>query len=423
MTPARPRFALLVCVLMHIIALLAGCKKDAADSKTQQGGGKRGARPLEFPVEVSKVVSKKVEYEVSAPGTIEAFESVRVTARVAGVIDRVAFVEGEVVKKGQVLVAIEAERYRLAASQAQAQVHKAEATVADVNAGLARREAATEGKPGLIPGEELETYRTKTRTAKADLDQAKEGLKVAQLNLRDSAVRAPIAGIIQTRTVETGQYVQPGTVLATLVRREPLLLRFQVTTLEAPRLKPGMKASFAIREAARPFEATITLVAAAADPTSHLVPVTAEVDAKQAEHWLRPGTFCDVDIHVGDAREKPVVPITAVRPSERGFLVYVIDGNVAHEKQVKLGMHTNDGQVEIREGLEAGETLVVRGAEPLSDGAKVRVVDPNAIPTARPPSSAGPPDAAPSGSAGRRRRGEGEGKGEGKGEGRGGGTP
>src|SRR5690606_5849457 len=112
-------------------------------------------------------------------------------------------------------------------------------------------------------------------TAKADTQVAMEALKVAQLNLRDSAVRAPMGGIIQTRTVETGQFVQAGYVMATLLRKDPMLLRFQVEPSEAPRIKPGMTARFTMRETQRQFTARVTLVAAAADLVTHMVPVTA----------------------------------------------------------------------------------------------------------------------------------------------------
>ncbi len=91
----------------------------------------------------------------------------------------------------------------------------------------------------MIPGEEIESWRTRQRTAEADVAEKKAALAQAELNLRDAYVRAPVAGLIETRRVQTGQYVQPGTVLATLVRREPLLLRFSVPAPEAASLRTG----------------------------------------------------------------------------------------------------------------------------------------------------------------------------------------
>ena len=250
------------------LAVIA-CKKP--DQATPEGGGKRGGRGgggeggVAFAVDLLQVEKKKVDYVVTAPGTIEAFERVQVTARVAGAVDRVAFREGQEVKKGDVLVTIDGERFRLAVNSANAQLEKAQAAQKDVEAQVARREGASEKNPGLIPGEELETYRTKVLTAKADTAVAAEALKVAELNLRDSAVRAPIEGTIQTRTVETGQYVQTGYVMATLLKSDPMLLRFQVEPPEAPRLKPGMSVGFTMRETQRAFTAKVSLVAGAAD--------------------------------------------------------------------------------------------------------------------------------------------------------------
>jgi RND family efflux transporter MFP subunit len=369
------RSLIILGVLIAALVAAPGCKKEEA-AQAAAGRKGRGGKGIEFPVETMVVESSLMDYVVNAPGVIEAFERVQVTARVAGVVDKISFTEGGDVKKDQVLAVIDSRRYALAVSQAKASVEKAEATEADVEKSLARRKAASESNPGLIPGEEIEGYITKGRTARADVNQNRELLKAAQVNLTDSFVRAPIGGVIQSRTVETGQYVQAGTVLATLLQRDPLLLRFQVTTQDAARLKPTLPVTFTLRESTRVYDAKITLVAAAADPKSHLVSVTAEVDDREHKFWVRPGAFAEVKILVGAARAVPLIPQIAVRPSERGFLVYVVENGIAKEKILKLGMHSEDGRVEVKDGLSAGETLVLRGAEPLSDGAKVRVVPP-----------------------------------------------
>ena len=166
-------------------------------------------------------------------GSVEAFENVQMTARVAGVVEKVLFSEGAQVRAGQVLVEIEPQRYNLAVEAAQAAFEKATAARADAEAALKRRETVVRQNPGLITAEELETWRTKVRVAIADGAQAAAALDQAKLNLHDAYVRTPVGGVIQTRTVQTGQYVQPGTILASLLRRDPLLLRFQVPEQDA----------------------------------------------------------------------------------------------------------------------------------------------------------------------------------------------
>jgi membrane fusion protein, multidrug efflux system len=389
-----------------VAALLAilGCGCSKADSSLKQP---KAINKLQYPVQVAPLELRQVRYTVMAPGSIEAFQQVQITARVAGAVDRVAFTEGAEVKQGDVLVVIESERYEVAVGQAKATLAKMEANEKAAEGELARRQGAVTQHPGLVPGTEIATFETSVATSKADVDLAKESLRAAQINLRDAFVRAPFVGIVQSRTVQAGQYLQPGAVLATLLQRDPLLLRFPVSEQDAPRIKTGMIANMNLRESARTYAAKIILVAAGADPTTRLVSVTAEVDDTEHKYWLRPGAFCDVTLSVGDAREAIVVPTIAVQPTENGNVVYIVDDkNVAHPQSVTMGMHTPEGGVEITRGLKPGELLVVRGFEPLTEGAPVKITERTTLQSVElastPPagsSSAAPVSSEPSASA------------------------
>jgi multidrug efflux system membrane fusion protein len=368
---------LIVIAAAALIAAAGACKKEGSGSPAAAGGRGR----VQFPVDVEEVPVRSLVYSVSAVGSVEAFEKVQVTARVSGAVDRVLFAEGEFAKAGQTLVEIETERYRLAVESAQASHEKAEASKADAEAGLKRRETVTTQNPGLIPGEEVETWRTKVLTAASDVAEKRSALNQAKLNLRDAFVKAPISGVIQTRTVQTGQFVQTGTVLATLVRRDPLLLRFRVPERDAARIKPGQEARFRVREDSREFTAKVVHVAESADDTSRLVDITANIE-DPSDRTLRPGSFAEISVPVASASEAPVIPVSAVRPSERGFLAYVVEGDKAVERILTLGMRSADGRVEVLSGLRGGESLVVRGAEALSNGATVRIGAPAGAPPA-----------------------------------------
>ncbi|MBI2504680.1 MAG: efflux RND transporter periplasmic adaptor subunit [Candidatus Latescibacteria bacterium] len=353
-------------MLLLALGMAAGCGSGPAAQA--QGGRKQ----LQFPVEVAPVEARRVDYRVDAVGSVEAFEVVQVTARVSGVVEQVRFTEGQGVSRNQVLVEIEPDRYRLAVEAARATLAKAQAAQAEAQASLKRREGAVTQNPGLIPGEELETWRTRVNTAQAEVAQARSALELAELNLHDALVRAPVGGAMQTRTVQTGQYVQPGATLATLVRRDPLLLRFQVPEQDAVSLRPGAEVNFAVRDSQRRYSARITHVAESADLSSRMVAVTAQIDDPERGQ-LRAGAFAQISVPVGESVQAPVVPQIAVRPSERGFLAFVVAENVARERILTLGMRTAEGLVEIRSGLQPGELLVVRGAEALFDGAAVKV--------------------------------------------------
>jgi RND family efflux transporter MFP subunit len=380
-----------VCALS--VALLSGCKNNQAGATA---GGKRGMKQAAFPVEVQRVDLRPQDVVVSAPGVVDAFEHVQVTARVSGVIDKITFVEGQEIKRGHVLANIDSRRYALNVSSAKAALQKSEATAADNEQALKRRQNASETNPGLIPGEEIETYQTKLRTAQADVAQSAEALKLAQLNLDDSNVKAPTEGVIQTRNVETGQYVQAGTIIATLLQREPMLLHFSVSTAEAPRLKVGMPAEFTLKESQQTYNANITLVAGSADAESRLVPVTAQVDADK-KFWLRPGSFAQVQVKLAPQKQFPMIPQAAARPSDRGFLAYVVQGDTAHERVLQLGMHTSDGWVEVKDGLQVGDMLVTKGVEALAEGTKVQTGSAAPGSSAHPAASGDAPAASGSG--------------------------
>ena len=386
MRPPRPFVAPL-----FLLAALAGLSACGAGEPGPAGG--RAARaPMRFPVEVAEVASARVEYTVQAVGSVEAFERVSVTARVAGVVERVRFEEGDGVTPDRVLAEIEPERFRLAVDAAAAELAKAEAAREQARLGLERRRAVNEKNPDLVRAEEVDSWRTQLAAAEADVARARSAAALAELNLRDAFVRAPVSGVVQTRDVETGRYVQPGAVIATLVRRDPLLLRFRVPEAEAGALVPGQAARFTLRgERDVAHAATLTLVAAAADPSDRMVEVLARVDDSTGGE-LRPGAFAEITIPVGAAREAPVVPQTAIRPSEKGFLAFVVEGDVARERVLTLGLRTVDGRVEVREGLAAGERLVVRGAEALSEGVGVAVAEAGAARATAPatPAAKGP---------------------------------
>jgi multidrug efflux system membrane fusion protein len=358
-----------LCIAAVVLGVV-GCKA-TSDSGLKKG---KAVNKLEYPVQVAPIDLRQVNYTVTAPGSIEAFQQVQITARVAGAVDKVSFVEGQEVKQGDLLVAIEPDRYQVAVDQAKVAIDRAVATEKASEAELNRRQQAVAQHPGLVAGEEVEQYATNVATGKADIAAAQQALRVAQLNLRDSYVRAPIPGVIQSRTVQAGQYLQPGAILGTLLQRDPLLLRFGVTEQDAPRLKAGMIANMVMRESTRTYSAKIVLVADSADPSTRLVPVTGEVDDTAHKYWLRPGAFCEVNVPIGDAKQAIVVPSISVQPTATGNVAYTVDDkNIAHLRVVQLGMYTPDGGVEITQGLSAGELLVVEGFEALSEGAPVKI--------------------------------------------------
>ena len=353
-----------------MVGTASACSKDSGAAQGGAGKGAEARGPTAFPVEVVPVEARRVEYTVNAVGSVEAFEQVQITARIAGAVEAVRFVEGDRVKKGAVLIEIEPQRYQIAVRSAEATLERAKASKEDAQRTLARREKML--AEGIASAEEIDSVRTRAATSSAEVSQAQAALSLASLNLRDAYVRAPFEGTIQTRTVRTGQYVQAGTVLATLIQREPLLLRLQIPEHEAVQLKVGTRAHFTVRGMEGTLTAELTHISEAADSATRMVQVVGRIDSPPPP--LRPGAFAEIVIPVGASAEAAVIPQTAVRPSERGFLSFVIEDGKAKERVLKLGMRTAEGHVEVKSGVRPGEVLVVRGAEALKEGATVKVL-------------------------------------------------
>jgi membrane fusion protein (multidrug efflux system) len=173
--------------------------------------------------------------------------------------------------------------------------------------------------------------------------------------------------------VETGRFVKAGDVLATLVDMSRLRLRFKVSERESLRSREGDSVRFrvgAIGE--REFEGRIYHVGVTADPGTRQVEVLAWVKNPGV---LKPGFFAEVTLATESRQGAVVVPEGAVQASEKGFVVYALEGGRARLRPIQLGQRTDDGAVEVLSGLEGGETVVVEGSDQLRDGIALQVAE------------------------------------------------
>ena len=359
----------LLSVFLVLTLLLTSCGKSSEPAATNQ------RKRLIFPVEVDAVVAKKVTYEIHAVGTVQAFETVSIISRIAGRVTAVNFQEGESTTTDRILVEIEPQRFDLALAAAKADVEKTSAMIVDAKGSLERRESVNRDNPGLVREEDLQAARARLAGLQAEHDLAQAHLGIAQLDVTDAHISAPVAGVLQTRSVQTGQYVQVGTLLATLQRRDPLLVKCRVPQGDAQQITIGQTLRFSTDDQAIAYNARITHVGAGADPITRLVDVTAHVDdPRQAA--IIPGSFIRINFPIS-SNDAILVPLTAVQPSERGFLAYVVtetnNETRVSERILILGLRTADGAVEVRSGLTLGERLVIRGSAALSDKAQVMI--------------------------------------------------
>jgi len=348
-----------------------GGTQNAASGRPAQGPGAGRSQRSALRVRVAPVQVQDVVHQIKALGSLEAQDMVQVTAQVEGVVTDVRFREGDRVGPSTLLLRIDPDRYRVEAEQAKAARQQAIAELGRAQADLQRREALAQNE--LLSTEELTRSRGENARLTAGLDVSKATYEIALQNQQRSEVKPPIAGVINTRTVDTGQFVRTGTVLATIVDLSRLRLRFKVSEGESLRAKEGGKVSFRVEPIGpRDFGAHIYHVGKVADPQTRQVEVLAWVDKPDE---LKPGFFAEVTLEGQKKEGALVVPESAIQASERGFVAYVVKENTARLRPVGIGLRTGTGIVEILSGLNAGEVVVSEGSDRLADGMAVETVD------------------------------------------------
>jgi membrane fusion protein, multidrug efflux system len=341
----------------------AGC------SKSTQGAAGAGRASRMLTVKIEPVHARDVVYRIQAVGSLEAEEVVQVTAEVEGKVTDVRFDEGLRVGPHTILFRIDPDRYRLEAQRAEAAYQKALVDRRRAEQDQQRREQLA--KEQLVAVEELNRSRGEAERLGAEADSAKAARDIALQNVRRSEVRAPLGGVINTKAVETGQFVKTGNILATLVDTSRLRLRFKVSEGESLRARQGQTVTFKVAALGNaPFTGQIYHVGEVADPATRQVEVVAWVKNPGV---LKPGFFAEIELASETRANAIVVPERAVLASDRGFVAYVVEGTKARVRPLKLGIRTGDGGVEILSGVTPGEKVVIEGSDRLADGMEVQI--------------------------------------------------
>ena len=352
-----------------LVFALASAPLALACGKTSDGAASQQQRPA-LRVRVAPVAVRDVVYQIKSLGQIEAQDMVQVTAQVEGVTTDVRFREGDRVGPGTVLLRIDPDRYRLEAERAQATLEQSQAEQDRAGADLRRREALAQSD--LLSAEELNRSRSDSTRLTASVQMAQAALGIAQQNLQRAEVRPQVSGVINTRTVDTGQFVRTGTVLATIVDASRLRLRFKVSEAESLRASVGGEVTFRVAPLGpRDFMARIYHVGRIADTTTRQVEVLGWVDNPGQ---LKPGFFAEVTLAGEERKRALVVPESAIQASEQGFVTYVVEEGQARLRPIQLGLRSGTGVVEILSGLQPGATVVTEGSDRLSDGLPLEVV-------------------------------------------------
>lgn len=358
MSPAQyfPRPGLKVAALLMIAAFTLGaCKGGAgppADGKAADGKDKG---PDAVPVEVVKAERRAIAASYANTATLEPRAESQVVAKTSGVALAVLVEEGQHVDAGQPLVRLDSDRARLAVAQAQAQMSKLENNYARAQQLVGQQ---------MISANDLDDIKFNLANARAQYNTAK-------LELAYTTVVAPISGMVASRDIKPGNFVQINSPIIRIVDSSRLEATLNVPEREVAKLKPGQKVELAADALpGKTFTGVVDRVSPVIDAGKGTFRV---VTAFDGEGELQAGMFSRLSINYDQRADALVVPRSALLEDGGGPAVYVVRDGKALRTGLKLG-YDDAGWVEVREGLKAGDAVVVAGKAALREGNAVQVI-------------------------------------------------
>ncbi|KAF1700234.1 efflux RND transporter periplasmic adaptor subunit [Pseudoxanthomonas suwonensis] len=346
--PAGLRAAVAVLVLA---AALAGCKGGAGAPPVPQDPAADAT-----PVEVAAATRRAIAASYTGTAPLEPRAESQVVAKTSGVALEVLVEEGQQVRAGQPLVRLDPDRARLTVAQNEALVRKLEN-----NYNRARQLVEQQ----LISAGEVDQMRY-------DLEQARAAYDLARLELSYTTVVAPISGVVASRDIKPGNFVQINSPIIRIVDSSRLEATLNVPEREMAKLRPGQAVTL-VADAlpGRSFTGVVDRVSPVVDNGTGTFRV---VTSFAGDGELAAGMFGRLSINYDQRADALVVPRTALLEDGGEPAVYVVrDG---HAARVGLRLGYNDGGwVEVREGLAEGDAVVVAGKAALREGTAVQVLE------------------------------------------------
>ena len=397
-TPERPRISRRASIIGSVVAVLALAglgglawyltqpvseKSASAASPGQPGAGGPGGAgrrgPPSTTVGVATAEFANIPIVLDALGTVTPLATVRVKPQVAGVMQKVLFKEGQLVKAGELLATIDPRQFEMALMQAIGQRQQGEAQLDSARVTLQRFKTLLE--QDSIARQEVDTQFALVKQLEGTLTINKANEGTARLNLGYTRVVAPVSGRVGLRAVDVGNVVNTSDAngIALITQITPIDVVFSIPQDRAGELQQataGGTGSAMTVTALDRTRATVLDTGVFASLDNQVDTTTGTVKAKarfaNSQLALFPSQFVNVQLLVRMIENAIVVPVTAVRRGNNGDYVYVVDAETrtVSLRPVQRGQATVE-KVVITSGLKAGERVITEGADRLRDGASV----------------------------------------------------
>jgi multidrug efflux system membrane fusion protein len=360
-------FISLTFLSLFLITLLIACS-----------GGKSGQPPKQVvPVKSGTVIQKTVPVQIRAIGNVEAYSTVSVKSQIGGEITRVHFMEGQDVRKGDLLFTIDPRPYEAALKQSEANLAKDIAQLDNARAELFRYEELI--KRDYVTRQEYDQVHANAEAMEATVKAGRALVENARLQLKYCFIYSPIKGKTGNLIANEGNLIKANAddPMVVINQTQPIYVSFSVPEQYLLEIKKYMSSGkvkvevFIIRGIDHPEEGILTFIDNIVDVATGTIKLKATFPNKEKRLW--PGQFIDVVMTLTTQPDAILVPSQAVQTGQKGQYVFVIKNDLTVESRPVIISRTIGTEAVAEKGLQPGEKVVTDGQLRLVPGSRVEV--------------------------------------------------
>lgn len=344
-----------------------------------------------IPVTIKEITRSDIMETTSCFGTVKALNQVDIYTKVNGRVEQLLIKDGQEVKNGDVLAILEhsaiqaqIEQSEASLNATKAQLKQAEINLENLSKELQRIiELSKQGAISVSRKEQIETQYNASlaqkETIEAQIKQMEALLKQANINKDEAHIRASISGIISQRYIDMGNMVTPMQPIFTVIQIDTVKIATTIPETILSKVKKGETGSLITVDAYPDniFNGVVSYVAPAVDPRSRNIDI--EIELENKNKLLKPGMFSRIELILDQKKNIIAIPKDLViydmsGTDFKGYVVYILQDNVAKKKNVQTGIYSR-GLVEIKEGLSQGDKIITAVGPHIYDGCKVEIVD------------------------------------------------
>ncbi|MFT9494104.1 efflux RND transporter periplasmic adaptor subunit [Anaerosolibacter sp.] len=360
----------LLILLLVISLILAGCAgKETVPAEGKVGTAETNKSEEIIYVKVEPIGIKDFFHKLSLPGIIQPKETVMVTAKINGTVERIHGDIGSSIKKDALLCKLSDMEYKLQYENAVIGLNKEKLTQDSTKKNYERHRVLFES--GTLSQADFENVENQYKMGQELLNLAQNGFALAKQNLDYTEIKAPISGVISKKEISVGENIGPGKMLFTIVSMDDMYVETGVSEKDIPVCKVGQKVEIRVESfGSEILEGEITHIGPVPDPETKAYPV--KILVKNREHRLKAGMFATIEILLDSHKSVMSVPKEAIITENAVDFVFIEQNGKAYKKPIKVGYKDEDDW-EVLEGIEKNNRVIVVGKDKLVEGNPITI--------------------------------------------------